>query len=237
MTEVTELVELSADAAGLSRQDRLAQLRRQIASIPSRGDTSFSGPSVSVAGVSGTSAAAFESVADRGHTGREPRAQGWCSPSARKVSGHCYRRAVWCAEPWCPVEGAASLLLGLVASVTASGGHVAVIGQPRLGLLAAYEMGCATGTSGAHSGAWAGSGRDRCCAARRYGSGDSGIGGCVGIPVACASGGGARPEQGLDSCCHRRSLGRGPKFGWTLGFMVTVGSVRAVSWGVVGSVP
>ena len=36
MTEVTELVELSADAAGLSRQDRLAQLRRQIASIPSR---------------------------------------------------------------------------------------------------------------------------------------------------------------------------------------------------------
>lgn len=141
MTEVTELVELSADAAGgLSRQDRLAQLRRQIASIPSRGDTSFSGPSVSVAGVSGTSAAAFESVADRempvvdrAHKAGVlpvPEGIGALLPQGGLVRGTVVS-----------VEGAASLLLGLVASVTASGGHVAVIGQPRLGLLAAYEMG------------------------------------------------------------------------------------------------
>ncbi len=39
------------------------------------------------------------------------------------------------------VSGAASLLLGVLASVTSSGGNAAVIGQRRLGLLAAAEMG------------------------------------------------------------------------------------------------
>lgn len=39
------------------------------------------------------------------------------------------------------VSGAGSLLIGLVAAVTGAGGHVAVIGQPRFGLLAAVEMG------------------------------------------------------------------------------------------------
>ncbi|UXA20598.1 hypothetical protein [Mycobacterium sp. SMC-4] len=39
------------------------------------------------------------------------------------------------------VSGARSLQLGLVAAVTASGGHVAIIGQPDVGLLAAVEMG------------------------------------------------------------------------------------------------
>ncbi|PEG39064.1 hypothetical protein CRI77_16830 [Mycolicibacterium duvalii] len=39
------------------------------------------------------------------------------------------------------VAGARSLQLGMVAAVTASGGHVAIIGQPDVGLLAAVEMG------------------------------------------------------------------------------------------------
>ncbi|RMB78861.1 hypothetical protein AYK61_07790 [Rhodococcus sp. SBT000017] len=39
------------------------------------------------------------------------------------------------------VSGAGSLLIGLVAAVTGAGGHVAVIGQPRFGILAAVEMG------------------------------------------------------------------------------------------------
>lgn len=39
------------------------------------------------------------------------------------------------------VSGSASLLLGLVASVTAEGGYAALVGQRRLGLLAAVEMG------------------------------------------------------------------------------------------------
>lgn len=37
--------------------------------------------------------------------------------------------------------GARSLSLGLVAAVTAAGGHAAIIGQPDVGLLAAVEMG------------------------------------------------------------------------------------------------
>ncbi|WP_349269695.1 hypothetical protein [Mycolicibacterium parafortuitum] len=39
------------------------------------------------------------------------------------------------------VSGARSLQLSMVAAVTAAGGHVAIIGQPDVGLLAAAEMG------------------------------------------------------------------------------------------------
>ncbi len=39
------------------------------------------------------------------------------------------------------LSGARSLSLSLVASVTAAGGHVAIVGQPDTGLLAAVEMG------------------------------------------------------------------------------------------------
>ncbi|PRC54281.1 hypothetical protein C6A85_49550, partial [Mycobacterium sp. ITM-2017-0098] len=39
------------------------------------------------------------------------------------------------------LSGARSLQLSLVAAVTAEGGHVAIIGQPDVGLLAAAEMG------------------------------------------------------------------------------------------------
>lgn len=39
------------------------------------------------------------------------------------------------------VSGARSLSLGLVASVTATGGHAVIVGQPDVGLLAAVEMG------------------------------------------------------------------------------------------------
>ncbi|MEV5837345.1 hypothetical protein [Nocardia sp. NPDC052112] len=38
-------------------------------------------------------------------------------------------------------SGASSLLAGLLAAVTEGGGHAAVVGMPRLGLLAAVEMG------------------------------------------------------------------------------------------------
>lgn len=38
-------------------------------------------------------------------------------------------------------SGARSLSLGMVAAVTAAGGHAAIVGQPDVGLLAAVEMG------------------------------------------------------------------------------------------------
>src|ERR1700721_2101443 len=39
------------------------------------------------------------------------------------------------------LAGARSLLLGMVAAVTAAGGNAAIVGQPDIGLLAAVEMG------------------------------------------------------------------------------------------------
>lgn len=39
------------------------------------------------------------------------------------------------------LSGARSLLLGMLAAVTAAGGHAAIVGQPDIGLLAAAEMG------------------------------------------------------------------------------------------------
>ncbi|ORV90228.1 hypothetical protein AWC11_00825 [Mycobacterium interjectum] len=39
------------------------------------------------------------------------------------------------------LSGARSLVLGVVAAVTAAGGNVAIVGQPDIGLLAAVEMG------------------------------------------------------------------------------------------------
>ncbi|HTM83921.1 MAG TPA: hypothetical protein VL179_03290 [Mycobacterium sp.] len=39
------------------------------------------------------------------------------------------------------ISGARSLSLGLVATVTAAGGHAVIVGQPDIGLLAAVEMG------------------------------------------------------------------------------------------------
>ncbi|HEX4559627.1 MAG TPA: hypothetical protein VH166_10690 [Mycobacterium sp.] len=39
------------------------------------------------------------------------------------------------------LSGARSLLLGMIAAVTAAGGNVAIVGQPDIGLLAAAEMG------------------------------------------------------------------------------------------------
>lgn len=126
---MAELAELSADVAGLSRQDRLAQLRRQMASVPSRGDMSFSGPDVSSAAAEVPNG----DLVDRAHkVGVLPVPD---AIAALLPQGGLVRGTVVSAS------GATSLLLGLIASVTASGGHVAVIGQPRLGLLAAYEMG------------------------------------------------------------------------------------------------
>ena len=39
------------------------------------------------------------------------------------------------------LSGARSLMLSMVAAVTAEGGHAAIVGQPDVGLLAAVEMG------------------------------------------------------------------------------------------------
>lgn len=104
-----------SDLSGLSRRERIEQLRRRIAAVPSRG----------------------ESVAERLEVDSSA-AEVLPVPSVLAgllPNGGLTRGSV------VSLSGATSLLLGVIASVTASGGHVAVIGHPRLGLLAAVEMG------------------------------------------------------------------------------------------------
>ncbi|MGW0041764.1 hypothetical protein [Rhodococcus sp. NPDC003348] len=119
---------LAVDLAGLSRQERLEQLRRQIAAVPARGESVATRPDRSAPGREAPGAAAERPVLP------VPEALADLLPQ-----GGLPRGAV------VTVSGAGSLLVGLLASVTASGGHAAVIGHPRLGLLAAAEMGAELG--------------------------------------------------------------------------------------------
>ncbi len=117
--EFPELSELS----GLSRQERLDYLRQRMAAVPARGE------SVSVRLPVENS---FPATPDSHVVGVLP------VPAA--LAALLPRRGL-ARGSVVSVSGATSLLLGLVASVTAGGGHVAVIGHPRLGILAAVEMG------------------------------------------------------------------------------------------------
>lgn len=103
-----------AELSGLSRQERLDYLRRRMTAVPARGEAvADPSPDATTADVLPVPAALAELL-----------------PQGGLVRGSVVS-----------VSGATSLLLGLVASVTAGGGHVAVIGQPRFGVLAAVEMG------------------------------------------------------------------------------------------------
>lgn len=120
MAEKAVAVAERSGTAGLSRQEHLDQLRRRIAAVPVRGE------SVAVRVPIREDVGAFDGAGIL----PVPTPLAALLPRGGLVRGSVVS-----------VSGAASLLLGLVASVTASGGHVAVIGQPRLGLLAAAEMG------------------------------------------------------------------------------------------------
>lgn len=110
-----------SELAGLSRQERLDQLRRQIAAVPVRGEAVIEQCPTE----SGAAAAEILQV---------PSALAGLLPRGGLARGSVVS-----------YSGASSLLLGLLASVTADGGHAVVIGRPRLGLLAAAEMGAHLG--------------------------------------------------------------------------------------------
>lgn len=107
------------------KRERLAELRRRMAAIPARG----------------AGASARVPVED---SARASTAHGEPLPvpaplAALLPEGGLVKGAV------VEYAGAGSLLTGLLAAVTAAGGHVAVVGLPRLGLLAAAEMGAHLG--------------------------------------------------------------------------------------------
>lgn len=103
----------SAPLVGMTRQQRLDHLRRRMAAVPARGE-----------------------AVDTREGGGGDRVLPVPGPlSSLLPQGGLARGSV------VSLSGASSLLLGLLASVTSGGGHAAVIGCPRLGLLAATEMG------------------------------------------------------------------------------------------------
>ncbi|MEU2032255.1 hypothetical protein [Nocardia amamiensis] len=95
----------------------LAELRRRIAAVPGRGD-SVTARHVQWDAVRRTGALPV------------PAALASLLPDGGLVKGSVVA-----------YSGASSLLAGLLAAVTEDGGHAAVVGMPRLGLLAAVEMG------------------------------------------------------------------------------------------------
>ncbi|MCL2731585.1 MAG: hypothetical protein FWE15_16345 [Actinomycetia bacterium] len=102
--------------AGLTRQQRLEYLRRRIAAVPARGETTARD--------------------DTGAGNVVERVLPVPGPLAALLPHGGLTRGSVVA-----VSGATSLLLGLLATVTEAGGHAAVIGHPKLGVLAATEMG------------------------------------------------------------------------------------------------
>jgi len=113
---VGEVAEFPVDDEETLRAERIEALRRRIAAVPARGETSH------------VARGRVETVSDRILPVPDPLAE--LLPQGGLARGSIVS-----------VSGATSLLLGMLASVTASGGYAAVIGQRRLGLLAAAEMG------------------------------------------------------------------------------------------------
>ncbi|GAB2670409.1 hypothetical protein [Nocardia goodfellowii] len=108
---------MGSDArVGETQQQKLAELRRKMAAIPGRGES------------------AVERAPHAAELRREalpvPAALAELLPDGGLVKGSVVAYA-----------GARSLLAGLLAAVTEDGGHAAVVGLPRFGLLAAAEMG------------------------------------------------------------------------------------------------
>ncbi|MFE3446361.1 hypothetical protein ACFXNW_25315 [Nocardia sp. NPDC059180] len=102
--------------AGRATPQELAELRRKMAAVPGRGESAVQRPPTS----DGTPR----------ETLPVPSALAELLPDGGLVRGSVVA-----------YTGAGSLLAGVLASVTAGGGHAVVVGMPRLGLLAAAEMG------------------------------------------------------------------------------------------------
>ncbi|EME16415.1 MULTISPECIES: hypothetical protein [Rhodococcus] len=130
MTELADQVPPAA--ATLSKAEKLEQLRRKMASIAARSD--------------GTEPAT-PSVVLRPVDEREPIPIVATAQSTLRMLpvpgpiGDLLPRGGLARGTVVSVDGAASVLIGLLATVTAAGGHVAVIGMPGLGLLAFHEQG------------------------------------------------------------------------------------------------
>jgi hypothetical protein len=118
--------------AELSSRDRIEALRRRMASIPARTDGAAA-PAVPVEQTEGRFEVRQEAATES--SVECPRG----SPGDRQTAPTEARGSV------VSVDGASSVLLSLLAASAGSGKHAAIIGLPKLGLLAATEMGADLG--------------------------------------------------------------------------------------------
>jgi hypothetical protein len=116
---------MSLDARRENRSEQLEELRRQMAAVSGKTGKGHSTPQR-------TTDLLPESKSLLPLPESSP--GGWC-PHAERLPTALPRGSVVVAS------GARSLSLSVAAAVTAAGGHVAVVGQPDVGLLAAVEMG------------------------------------------------------------------------------------------------
>jgi hypothetical protein len=128
---VTAVLEQVEERAGgpATREDRIAALRRRLAAVPARGAT------VREAGFPGAGSGDADGSVSPGAARAVPVLPVPPELAAVLPRGGLVRGTV------VSVAGASSLLLGLLAAVTAEGGWAGVVGRPGLGLLAAVEMG------------------------------------------------------------------------------------------------
>ncbi|WP_336882770.1 hypothetical protein [Rhodococcus globerulus] len=115
--------------AELSSRDRIEALRRRMASIPARTDGSAA------------QAVPVEQAEARFETRQEAATESASSVlEVHPEIATLLPRGGLARGSVVSVDGASSVLLSLLASVTGSGKHAAIIGLPKLGLLAATEM-------------------------------------------------------------------------------------------------
>lgn len=116
--------------AALTPGDRIEALRRRMASIPARTDGAAA-PAVPTEHSEARFETRPETITESATSVLEvPPALADLLPRGGLARGSVVS-----------VDGASSVLLSLLASVTGSGKHAAIIGLPKLGLLAATEMG------------------------------------------------------------------------------------------------
>lgn len=146
------------DSAEDAKQAQLAELRRRMAAVPARG--AGAAARMPMRGDAPQVAVGFSAAVGNGRTVAAMAAPGATPASgggegARRLAEQVRREALpvpSALESLLPegglakgsvvaYTGASSLLSGLLAAVTGAGGHAAVVGLPRLGLLAAAEMG------------------------------------------------------------------------------------------------
>jgi hypothetical protein len=116
---------MSLDQRGLTRAEQVEHLRRKIDAVSGRTARGHSAPA-------GVAELLPESESLLPLPESSPRV--WC-PQTERLPVALPRGSVVMAS------GARSLPLGVVAAVTAAGGHAALVGQPDVGVLAAVEMG------------------------------------------------------------------------------------------------